>query len=296
MPVSVMGANALARYRVEDGSKFRLADFDPADTGEVDSKGDAAELLARGVRALAKHQERLFAQDRWSLLVVLQALDAAGKDGTIEHVMSGVNPAGVHVTSFKAPSHEELDHDWMWRHWRALPERGRIGIFNRSHYEEVLVVRVHEEILAAQKIPQMLVGKRVFEERLADIANFEGFLARNGTRVVKFFLNISKTEQKKRFLARLDEPDKNWKFDLGDVAERAHWDAYQAAYEDAIRRTATAAAPWYVVPADKKWFTRLVVAAAIEDALDRLDLSLPPPTPERAAALDAARARLDNEK
>ncbi len=296
MSGGVLGAKALARYRVEDGRKFRLADYDPTDTGDIDSKGDAAGLLALGVDALSKHQERLFAQDRWSLLVVLQAMDAAGKDGTIEHVLSGVNPAGVHVASFKAPSHEELDHDWMWRHWKALPERGRIGIFNRSHYEEVLVVRVHEEILAAQKIPKSLVTKKIFDERLADIANFEDFLGRNGTRVVKFFLHVSKAEQKKRFLARLDEPDKNWKFELGDVAERAHWDAYQAAYEDAIRRTATPAAPWYVVPADKKWFTRLVVAAAIEDALDRLDLSLPPATPERTEALRAAREQLDGEK
>ncbi len=293
--VSVIGTKTLARYRVVDGRKFRLANFDPSDTGALDSAGEAADLLAQGVKALAKLQERLFAQDRWSLLVVLQAMDAAGKDGTIEHVMSGVNPAGVHVASFKAPSHEELDHDWMWRHWKALPERGRIGIFNRSHYEEVLVVRVHEGLLAAQKIPRVLVGKKVFEERLADIANFESYLARNGTRVIKFFLHVSKEEQKKRFLDRLDEPDKNWKFAVGDVAERAHWDAYQAAYEDAIRSTATPESPWYVVPADKKWFTRLVVAAAIEDALDGLDLSLPPATPERVDALRAAREALVSE-
>lgn len=293
--MSVLDPKTLARYRVDDGRKFRLADFDPTDTGGLDSKGDAADLLALGVQALAKLQERLFAQDRWSLLVVLQAMDAAGKDGTIEHVMSGVNPAGVHVSSFKAPSHEELDHDWMWRHWKALPERGRIGIFNRSHYEEVLVVRVHEDLLAAQKIPKSLVGKKVFEERLADIANFEDYLSRNGTRVLKFFLHVSKDEQKKRFLARLDEPSKNWKFAVGDVAERAHWDAYHSAYEDAIRRTATPAAPWYVVPADKKWFTRLVVAAAIDEALEGLDLSLPPATPERIEALRSARETLTGE-
>lgn len=288
-------AKDLARYRVEDGRGFRLADHDPSDAHGLSSKEDAQEILAEGVRALARYQERLAAQDRWSLLVVLQAMDAAGKDGTIEHVMSGVNPAGVHVTSFKAPSAEELDHDWMWRHWKALPERGRIGIFNRSHYEEVIVVRVHEGLLAGQKIPRELVGQKVFEERLQDIAHFEAFLARNGTRVVKFFLHVSKEEQKKRFLERIDQPDKNWKFAVGDVRERKHWDAYHAAYEDAIRRTAAPHAPWYVVPADKKWFTRLVVAAAIEEALEGLDLSLPPATPERLAALRAARAELEHE-
>ncbi|MCY2961009.1 MAG: polyphosphate kinase 2 family protein [Planctomycetota bacterium] len=290
-----LGAKDLARFRVEDGRGFRLAEHDPGETHGLKSKDEAQELLAGGVQALARYQERLAAQDRWSLLVVFQAMDAAGKDGTIEHVMSGVNPAGVHVTSFKAPSEEELDHDWMWRHWKALPERGRIGIFNRSHYEEVLVVRVHEQLLAAQKIPRELVGKKVFEERLQDIANFESFLARNGTRVLKFFLNVSKAEQKKRFLERIDQPDKNWKFAVGDVRERAHWDAYQSAYEDAIRRTAAPHAPWYVVPADKKWFTRLVVAAAIEAELESLDLSLPPATPEREAALRAARAELERE-
>jgi len=289
------GAQDLARHRIEDGRGFRLADHDPADTGDLRSKEDALELLPDGVRALARLQERLYAQDRWSLLVVLQAMDAAGKDGTIEHVMSGVNPAGVHVTSFKAPSHEELDHDWLWRHWKALPERGRIGIHNRSHYEEVLVVRVHESVLAAQKIPRELVKKKVFEERLKDIAAFEDYLARNGTRTLKFFLHVSKAEQKRRFLERLDDPEKNWKFDCGDVRERGHWDAYQAAYEDAIRSTATLDSPWYVVPADKKWYSRLVVAQAIVDALERLDLSLPKPGPERAAALAAARKLLEAE-
>ena len=286
------GAQDLAAFRVEDGRGFRLADRDPADRRGLDSKGDAQAMLADGIRALAKLQERLFAQDRWSLLVALQALDAAGKDGTIEHVMSGVNPAGVHVTSFKAPSQEDHDHDRLWRHWMALPERGRIGIHNRSHYEEVLVVRVHAELLGAQKIPRELVKKRVFEERLADIVAFEDYLARNGTRTVKFFLHVSRAEQKKRLLARLDEPDKQWKFDCRDVEERAHWDAYQAAYEDAIRRTATPESPWYVVPADAKWFTRLVVAQGLVDALDKLDLSLPEPGPERAAELAAARAKL----
>jgi len=295
MAQAKLDAKDLARYRVENGHGFRLADHDPSDTNGWKSKEDAQAALQVGVQALAKHQDRLQSQDRWSLLVVLQAMDAAGKDGTIEHVMSGVNPAGVHVTSFKAPSHVELDHDWMWRHWKELPERGRIGIFNRSHYEEVLVVRVHQELLAAQKIPRGLVTETVFEERLRDIANFEDFLVRNGTRVVKFFLHVSKAEQKKRFLERLDEPDKNWKFEAGDVRERRHWDAYHAAYEDAIRRTAAPHAPWYVVPADKKWFTRLVVAAAIDVELASLDLSLPPTTPERAAALRAARIELERE-
>ncbi|MBL8863817.1 MAG: polyphosphate kinase 2 family protein [Planctomycetes bacterium] len=296
MPKALFDSRDLARYRVEDGRGFRLADHDPGDTHEILTKEDAVDLLQAGIRDLAALQERLAAQDRWSLLVVLQAMDAAGKDGTIEHVMSGVNPAGVHVTSFKAPSQEELDHDWMWRHWKALPERGRIGIFNRSHYEEVLVVRVHQELLAAQKLPAGLAGKQVFQERLRDIAAFEDYLARNGTRTVKFFLNLSRAEQKKRFLARIDEPDKNWKFDCGDVRERRHWDAYHEAYEDAIRRTAAPHAPWYVVPADKKWFTRLVVARALVDALERLDLDLPPLTPERLAELAAARVELESER
>ncbi len=295
MAQAKLGAKDLARFRVADGRGFRLVDHDPSDTNGWKSKDDAQAALQLGVQALAKYQERLQAQDRWSLLVVFQAMDAAGKDGTIEHVMSGVNPAGVHVTSFKAPSHEELDHDWMWRHWKALPERGRIGIFNRSHYEEVLTVRVHADLLAAQKIPRGLVGKKVFEERLEDITNFEDFLVRNGTRVLKFFLHVSKAEQKERFLERIDEPDKNWKFAVADVGERKHWDAYHAAYEAAIRRTAAPHAPWYVVPADKKWFTRLVVAAAFEAELAAIDLDLPPATPERIAALRAARAELESE-
>jgi len=295
MAQAKLSAKDLARFRVADGRGFRLVDHDPSDTNGWKSKDDAEAALQLGVQALAKYQERLQSQDRWSLLVVLQAMDAAGKDGTIEHVMSGVNPAGVHVTSFKAPSHTELDHDWMWRHWKELPERGRIGVFNRSHYEEVLVVRVHEEILAAQKIPRELLSVKVFEERLQDIANFEDFLVRNGTRVVKFFLHVSKAEQKRRFLERIEAPEKNWKFEARDVHERQYWDAYQAAYQDAIRRTAAPHAPWYVVPADKKWFTRLVVAAAIEAELAELDLSLPPTTPERAAAMRDARAELEGE-
>ncbi len=285
----------LQRYRVEDGQTFRLADCDPRDTGHIASKDEAQALLRAGIEDLAKYQERLYAQDRWSLLIVLQAMDAAGKDSTIEHVMSGVNPAGCRVVSFKAPSNEELDHDWLWRHWKALPERGQIGIFNRSHYEEVLVVRVHEELLRSQKIPSELIQKKVFDERLRDIAAMEDFLARNGTQVVKFFLHVSREEQKKRFLERIEEPGKNWKFEAGDVRERAHWDEYMRAYEEAIRHTATPRAPWYVVPADHKWFMRLVVAAAVVDALRALDLSQPPLTPEHLAGLEAAKKALLSE-
>ncbi len=283
------------RYRIDDGPAFRLAGHDPGDTAGFRSKAGAAKLLAAGVRDLDRMQQALHAQDRWSLLLVFQAMDAAGKDSTIRHVMTGVNPAGCQVVSFKAPSAEERDHDWMWRHWKALPERGRIGIFNRSHYEEVLVVRVHPELLAAQKLAPDLAGPRVFEERLADIAAFEAYLARNGCRILKFFLHVSREEQRQRFLDRLKEPDKHWKFSASDVAERAHWDAYQGAYEDAIRATSTPAAPWFVVPADHKWFTRLVVADAIVDALEGLDLSLPAPGAERRAELARARRALEAE-
>jgi len=264
-------------YRITAGKGFRLARHDPGDTRGLgtEEKGRAAEMLARGVEWLAEEQEKLYAQDRWSVLLVFQAMDAAGKDSTIKHVMSGVNPQGVQVTSFKAPSPEELDHDFLWRCMKALPERGRIGIFNRSYYEEVLVVRVHQELLARQKLPARAVTKDIWKERCEDIAAVERYLARNGYLVLKFFLNVSRDEQKKRFLERLDEPEKNWKFEPNDVRERAHWDAYMAAYEDAIRRTAAAHAPWYVVPADAKWFTRLVVAVAIVEAMERLDLAYP---------------------
>jgi len=267
----------LAPYRVANGKGFRLANCDPGDTRGLKSeqKGEAGELLARGVEWLAEEQEKLYAQDRWGVLLVFQAMDAAGKDSTIKHVMSGVNPQGVHVTSFKAPSSEELDHDFLWRSMKALPERGRIGIFNRSHYEEVLVVRVHQELLARQKLPARALTKAIWKERCEDIAAVERYLARNGYLILKFFLNVSRDEQKKRFLERLDEREKNWKFEPGDVRERAHWDAYQAAYEDAIRRTAAPHAPWYVVPADAKWFTRLVVAGAIVDGMEGLDLKYP---------------------
>ncbi len=286
----------LDRCRVTSGKGFRLADHDPADTaGHLVTKDQADTLLAASVARLSELQQKLYAQDRWALLVVFQAMDAAGKDGTIKHVMSGVNPQGVAVTSFKAPGPEELAHDFLWRCTRALPERGRIGIFNRSHYEEVLVVRVHHEMLARQRLPDELVGKKLWDERLEAIASFEQYLARQGTMVLKFFLHISKQEQKRRFLARLDEPDKNWKFSAADLAERAHWDAYQQAYEDAIAATATPHAPWFVVPADHKWYAHLVVGAAMIEALDRLDLKMPSLSAEQRAALVAARAKLESE-
>ncbi len=288
----------IGRYRVTRGSKFRLKDIDPADTHGLknESKPEAQQALAEGVNWLAEEQDKLYAQDRRSLLLVFQAMDAAGKDSTIKHVMSGVNPQGCQVVSFKQPSEEELDHDWMWRAWRALPERGRIGIFNRSYYEEVLVVRVHESILAAQKIPKPLVTKNVFRERLRDIAYFEDYLTRNGTTVLKFFLHVSRKEQKKRFIERLDEPEKNWKFSIGDVKERSHWNDYMAAYEDAIRATATPAAPWYVVPADNKWFTRLVVAAAIVETMEEMKLAYPKVTDAQKADLARARELLLTER
>jgi PPK2 family polyphosphate:nucleotide phosphotransferase len=288
----------IAPYRVTDGRKFRLKDIDPGDTHEIGSerKQEAKEMLADGVQWLADQQDKLYAQDRWSLLCVFQAMDAAGKDGTIRHVMSGVNPQGCQVFSFKVPSAEDLDHDYLWRYVKCLPERGRIGIFNRSYYEEVLVVRVHEEILARQKTPAELVTKKIWKERLQDIAGFEEYLARNGTAVLKFFLHVSRKEQKKRFMERLDQPEKNWKFSAADVEERQYWDQYMAAYEDAIRATASEHSPWYVVPADNKWFTRLVVAAAIVDRLDRMDLAYPTIDEAKRKELAAARARLLAEK
>jgi PPK2 family polyphosphate:nucleotide phosphotransferase len=267
----------LRPYRVAKGKGFRLGDHDPGDTHGFKSvqKDDARTLLARGIEWLAEEQEKLYAQDRWGVLLVFQAMDAAGKDSTIKHVMSGVNPQGVDVTSFKAPSSEELDHDFLWRCMKALPERGRIGIFNRSYYEEVLVVRVHKEYLAKQSLPPKLLTKGVWNERYEDIASFESYLARNGYLILKFFLHVSRCEQKKRFLERLDEPEKNWKFSPGDVKERSYWDDYMKAYEDTIRHTSAPHAPWYVVPADNKWFTQLVVAAAIVHGIEQLDLSFP---------------------
>jgi PPK2 family polyphosphate:nucleotide phosphotransferase len=287
----------VTRYRVEDGARFRLADFDPADTGPfgADAKREAKDLLAAGVEALAEIQERLWAQDRWALLVVFQAMDAAGKDGAIRHVMSGVNPQGCQVAAFKAPSAEELDHDYLWRCQKHLPERGRIGIFNRSHYEEVLVVRVHPDLLARQKLPPGLVDDGIWERRYRAIRDFERHLGENGMVVRKFFLHVSKEEQRKRFLERIDDPAKNWKFAPGDVAEREHWDDYRRAYENAIRATATPGAPWYVVPADRKWFTRLVVAAALVEALAGLDLALPRLDEAQIAELARCRSELESE-
>jgi PPK2 family polyphosphate:nucleotide phosphotransferase len=285
-------------YRVTKGKSFRLRDVDPADTLHMDSEDRprAKEALAIGVEALAEMQDRLYAQDRWSLLVIFQAMDAAGKDGAIKHVMSGVNPQGCQVASFKVPSHEELDHDYLWRCQKHLPERGRIGVFNRSYYEEVLVVRVHPEYLAAQKLPPGLAGAGIWKQRYEDICNFEAYLGRNGTVVRKVFLHVSRSEQKRRFLERLDNPEKNWKFSAADVRERAHWKAYMAAYEDVIRHTATPEAPWYVVPADNKWFTRIVVASVIIDALASLDLEYPKVTRARLRDFAAARRSLLAEK
>src|SRR5258705_4661619 len=264
-------------FRITEGKGFRLKSVDPGDTcGLQLGKGEAAELLASGMQWLAEEQDMLYAQDSWSLLLIFQALDAAGKDGAIKHVMSGVNPQGCQVFSFKQPSSEDLNHDFLWRYVKCLPERGRIGIFNRSYYEEVLVVRVHPEILKRQKLPPDSVGKRIWDERLADIANFEDYLTRQGTTVLKFFLHLSRKEQKKRFMDRLDKPEKGWKFSPADIQERGFWDGYTQAFEEAIRATAGKHAPWYVVPADNKWFTRLIVAAAIVEAVENLDLSYPP--------------------
>ena len=287
----------LAPYRVTDGARFRLKQVDPDDTLGIgsESKTEAQKLLAAGVDRMRELQEELYAQDRWSVLLIFQAMDAAGKDSTIKHVMSGVNPQGVEVHSFKQPSHEDLDHDYMWRCMRLLPERGRIGIFNRSYYEEVLVVRVHPEILAGQKLPPELVGEDLWRDRFQDMRHIERYLARNGTVIRKFFLHVSKKEQRKRFLERIDEPSKNWKFALNDVHERQHWGEYMRCYEDAIRETATKQAPWFVVPADHKWFTRLVVVAAAVDALESLDLRFPKLDARQRAELRAARRLLERE-
>jgi PPK2 family polyphosphate:nucleotide phosphotransferase len=284
-------------FRISKGKGFRLKDFDPGDTcGLKLGKKEAADLLQHGIAGLAEEQDMLYAQDTWSLLLIFQAMDAAGKDSTIKHVMSGVNPQGCQVVSFKQPSPEELDHDFMWRCVKRLPERGRIGIFNRSYYEEVLVVRVHPEILKRQKLPSPLVGKRIWDERLADIANFEDYLTRQGTKILKFFLHVSRKEQKKRFLDRLEEPEKNWKFSASDVQERKFWGDYMDAFEEAIRATASKHAPWFVVPADNKWFTRLVVAAAIVDAMESLDLAYPKVDAAKKKEFAAARAALSREK
>jgi len=278
-------------FRVTDGGRFRLKDVDPGDTlgFKSEAKPRAKEGLQFGVSALAELQDMLYAQDRWAVLLIFQAMDAAGKDGTIKHVMSGVNPQGCQVFSFKSPSAEDLDHDFLWRCMKCLPNRGHIGIFNRSYYEEVLVVRVHPEFLAKQKIPPTLLTKDIWQERFQDIRSFERYLSRNGIKVVKFFLHVSKKEQRRRFLDRAEEPEKNWKFSASDMAERDHWNEYQDAYEDMIRNTATKDSPWYVVPADNKWFTRVVVGAAIVYTLASLDLAYP--KVDKARLEEIARAK-----
>ena len=290
-------AHRLAKpYRVDRGKRFRLKDVDPGDTGGIKSPDDAKAWLQAGIELLSKMQEKLYAQDRWSLLLIFQAMDAAGKDGTIRHVMSGVNPQGCEVFSFKAPSAEELDHDYLWRTTRCLPERGRIGIFNRSYYEETLVVRVHREILDREKMPAELVTKRIWKERFEDICAFERYAARNGIAIRKFFLHVSRDEQKRRLLKRLDQPSKNWKFSVADAKERDFWKDYMRAYEDMIRHTATPESPWYVVPADHKWFTRMVVAAAVVDALDEMDLTFPKVDKAQRKELRATCALLEHEQ
>ena len=286
-------AKLMNPYRVEDGRHFRLKDFDPADTGHLHSEEQAREHLQKYVARTEDLQAKLYAQDCWSVLLIFQAMDAAGKDGTVKHVMSGVNPEGCQVYSFKTPSETELQHDFLWRTTKYLPERGHIGIFNRSYYEEVLVVRVHPKVLENEKLPPSLVTGEIWRERFEDIHSFERHMARNGTVIRKFFLHLSKKEQKKRFLARLDEPEKNWKFSEADVHEREFWDDYQKAYEDMIRHTASKHAPWYVVPADNKWFTHLVVSAAIVEALEGLGLSYPKVDAAKRKEIQAARQMLE---
>ena len=277
------------KYRVEGGRHFQLKDYDPADTGHWHSKEHAQEALQKGIECTAALQDKLYAQDCWSLLLIFQAMDAAGKDGVIKHVMTGINPQGCQVFSFKSPSERELQHDFLWRTTTCLPERGHIGIFNRSYYEEVLVVRVHPKILEGQKLPPKLVSKSIWQERFEDIHCFERHMARSGTVIRKFFLNVSRKEQKKRFLERLDEPEKNWKFSAGDVRERECWDDYHKAYEEMIRNTASKHAPWYVVPADNKWFTRIVVSAVVIDTLESLGLAYPKVDAAKKKELEAAK-------
>ena len=285
------------RFRIDKPDKFQLAKHDPAECcGLTLDKAAAKKMLTGGIDRLNELQQRLYASDNWSMLIVFQAMDAAGKDSVIKHVMTGLNPQGVEVHPFKAPSQEELDHDFLWRAGKRLPERGRIGIFNRSHYEEVLVVRVHPELLAKQKLPKQSVGKDLWQRRFDDIRGFERHLARNGTLILKFFLNVSREEQRKRFLDRIDEPAKRWKFSMGDVEERKLWDKYMDAYEDMIRHTSTPEAPWFVVPADQKWFTRLVVAAAMVNALDGLKLDYPKVTGAALKELHKAKKALLKEK
>ena len=284
-----------SRFRITNGHRFRLKQIRPGDTAGLDSKDETASRLARGLESLRNQQEKLYAQGTWALLLIIQAMDAAGKDSTIEHVMSGVNPQGCQVSAFKAPSTEELAHDFLWRTTTRLPRRGQIGVFNRSYYEEVLVVRVHPELLTKQRLPSSLVSKNIWSERFEDINAFERHLRRSGVAILKFFLHVSKETQRKRFLERIDTPAKNWKFALGDVRERAHWREYMAAYEDMIRHTATPDAPWWVVPADHKWFTRLVVAEAIADTMKNLGLHFPAIDAAQRKELAAARAALRRE-
>ena len=283
------------KYRVDHGKSFRLKDFDPAETAKNLSKEKAGEQLKKNILELADLQDKLYAQNQWAVLLIIQAMDAAGKDGVVKHVMSGVNPQGVDVHSFKQPSSEELNHDFMWRAGLRLPERGMIGIFNRSYYEEVLVVRVHQELLAKQHLPPQLVTKKIWQERMESMCQFESYLNRNGILVRKFFLNLSREEQRRRFLKRLERPEKNWKFSDADVRERHYWDDYMHAYEEMIQGTATPHAPWYVVPADQKWYTRLVVGSAIIETLKELKLSYPRVDPARRHALEAARVALEGE-
>jgi len=293
----MLSAKVIERYRVTDGEKFKLKDYDPGDTGDVDfDKKDGKEILEADVKRLSKLQEKLYAEGKWAILMVLQGIDTAGKDGVIKHVLSGVNPQGCQVHSFKQPSHLELAHDFLWRCYVALPMRGNIGIFNRSYYEETIVVRVHKDLLEKQNIPPKLVTQDIWKERFQDINDFERHLARNGTVPLKFFLNISKGEQLKRLLARVDDPDKTWKFSSYDVAERKLWDQYQEVYEDTIRNTATKHAPWYVIPCDKKWFARLVVAGVLVERMEALDLQFPKVSDEDKAAIEKAHAELLTEQ
>jgi PPK2 family polyphosphate:nucleotide phosphotransferase len=281
-------------YRIDDGAKFRLKDFDPGDTNGMKSKHHARELLEQSTVKLCEYQEKLYAQDKWALLIMFQAMDAAGKDGAIKHVMSGVNPQGCDVRAFKQPSPEELDHDFLWRAHKVVPERGKIGIFNRSYYEEVLVVRVHPEFLKPQRLPEQLVSKDIWDQRYKDINAFEKYLDHNGIIVLKFFLYLSKQEQKKRFLERLEDSKKNWKFSMADIKERGFWKEYHKAYEKMIQNTATKHAPWFVVPADNKWFSRLVIASAVIEALRKLDLAFPDVDPGKKAELKKVREALES--
>src|SRR4051812_33082531 len=290
-------AKMIKRFRVDKPDKFRLSDYDPADTCGLDiEKGEAKAMLVDGVERLAALQEKLYAQNQWAVLAIFQAMDAAGKDGAIKHVMSGVNPQGVQVHAFKQPSHEERDHDFLWRIAKALPQRGRIGIFNRSHYEDVLVARVHAEFVKQSQIPRPLLTKDIWKERFRSIRKFERHLARNGVLILKFFLHVSKEEQRQRFLARLDEPAKRWKFNMDDVAERKAWDRYMHAYEDAIQHTSREEAPWYVVPADNKWFARLVIAEAMVEAMERLKLEFLKVDGAALKQLERVRGALEAEK